>query len=228
MKKSIIIEKLNIFKNNPRSILYWGYKGSNFFKENVLNNGERYDPNVLKKFNINDFHQEARYYLAKRFISENDSVLDIACGTGYGTLMLADNGLSITGVDISKKSIKYANKHYKTVSNINFVQSDIFSFNGFADVVVSFETIEHINSSIENVVIKLLSLAGKRIICSVPYKEPVGGNKYHIHFNISELDFDFLKKDQKVKFLYQTRDGKIGEENKDDVLALIVIIDKNT
>jgi SAM-dependent methyltransferase len=226
MKKNIIIEKIKMLENNPKTILYWVYKFSNFFRKNVLNNGERYDPNILGKFNINDFHQEARYHLAKSFISQGDTVLDIACGTGYGALILADSALSVTGVDVSKESIRYANKHYKKNPKVNFVQSDIFNFKEGADVVISFETVEHINDTIEIVIKKLLSLARKKVVCSVPYKEPAGNNKYHVHFDISESTFDFLKKDYKVKFLYQSKDGKTWEEVKDDILTLVIVVDK--
>jgi SAM-dependent methyltransferase len=229
-KKQITIfasKKIKMLKDNPKIIFYWFYKLFNLFRKNVLNNGERYDPNILGNFNINDFHQEARYNFAQKFISKNDSVIDIACGTGYGTALLADNCLSVIGVDISEEAIRYANKHYKKKSNINFIQSGLFDFNGLADIVISFETIEHINDSIEATVKKLLSLAKNKIICSVPYKEAIGNNKYHSHFNISELDFDFLKNNYKLKFLYQTSDGKIWEENKGDISTLIIIIAKN-
>lgn len=41
-----------MLKNNPKIVLLWSYKIINLFKKNVLNNGERYDPNIMKKFNI--------------------------------------------------------------------------------------------------------------------------------------------------------------------------------
>jgi len=227
MKKNFVKEKIELLKRNPKTILYWGYKFSNFLRKNVLNNGERYDPNILGKFDINDFHQEARYLLAQKHISKNESVLDIACGTGYGTLILSDNCRSIIGVDRSGKAIKYANSHYKK-NEINFVKSDIFGFDKLADVVVSFETIEHVNCAIEEVVKKLLSLAERRLIFSVPYKEPIGGNKYHVHFDITESDFDFLKRERlEVKFLYQSSDGEIHDENNGDVLSLIAVINRH-
>ena len=225
---SPVCGKIKMLKNNPRAVLYWGYKFSNFFRENTLNNGERYDPNILGKFNINDFHQEARYYLVQECISKDDSVLDIASGTGYGVSILADNCQSDIGVDVSEEAINYANRHYRKNSKINFVKSDIFNFNDLADVVVSFETIEHVDGTIEDVVKKILSLARKKLILSVPYKEVSGDNKYHVHFNISESDFAFLKKERncEIKFLYQSSDGKINEKKMGDALSLIVIINK--
>ena len=220
------MSKINLMKNNPRILLYWGYKIINLLKRNTLNNGERYDPNILRRFNINDSHQEQRYQLAADLIAGNDTVLDIACGTGYGTLMLAEKSLDIKGVDISREAIKYANKHYKTRSNINFIQSDLFSFNGPADVVVSFETIEHVHEEIKDIVSKLIALTNKRLICSLPYREIAGGNRHHFHFNIGESSFDFLKDSYQVKFLYQSMDGRILDSVADDTATLIIIIDK--
>jgi len=227
MNKKKIASKIELLKSNPRILLYWGYKIINLFKMTPLNNGERYDPNILKKFNINDPHQECRYKLAVNLISRNDIVLDIACGTGYGTLILADKSFSIKGVDISKRAIKYAKKNYKRRPNIDFIQSDLFNFNESADIVVSFETIEHIPRDIEDIVVKLMSLARKRLVCSVPYMEVAGDNRYHVHFNINETNFDFLKNFYQVKFLYQSATGEISDCANEYTMTLIMIIDRN-
>lgn len=228
MNKKEIVSKIGMLKKNPKILLYWGYKIVNLLKRNTLNNGERYDPNILRKFNINDPHQEGRYRLAASFISKNDIVLDIACGTGYGTLMLAEKSLSVKGVDISETAIKYAKKHYKNKPNIDFIQSDLFGFNELADVVVSFETIEHIHKNIEDILLKLMSLTKKRLICSVPHMEVVGGNRHHFHFNINEKNFDFLKSSYQVKFLYQSTAGEVLSHWSSSTSILIVIIDKKT
>ena len=41
----------------------------------------------------------AIYYLARGFIEAEDSVLDIGCGNGYGTVILADRAFYALGVD---------------------------------------------------------------------------------------------------------------------------------
>ena len=227
--KKFFFEKLLLFRNNPRILLNWGYKFSNFFKENTLNHGERYDPNILKKFNLSDPGQEARYHFVKNYISLNDTVLDVACGTGYGTLMLSEECLHITGYDISKVAIQYALKHYKLGTNINFKQTDIFSIHDHADIVVSFETIEHVKRDIQDTILKLLSLSNKKLICSVPFEESPGVNKHHVHSNINEAAFIFLVEKYKVQFFYQSEDGIIGKEKKDiQTGSLIVLIDKSS
>ncbi|HBA36664.1 TPA: hypothetical protein DCZ15_02195 [Candidatus Falkowbacteria bacterium] len=226
--KKYLSEKFMMLKNNPKTIAYWFYKFCNIIKHNALNNGERYDPNILGKFCINDYHQEARYHWAQKLISQHDTVIDIACGTGYGTLLLADSCRSVVGADISSEAIQYANKHYKTRDNIDFVKSDIADFQGTADVVVSFETIEHINLAVADCVNKLLSLAGKKLLCSVPYRESAGRNKHHVHFDLDERHFDYLKKDFPVNYLYQSRDGTMHERPRGETLNLLIIVDKTS
>ena len=54
----------------------------------------------------------ARYSFAKKFV-QNSNVLDVACGVGYGSVLLLEGGAkSYTGVDINESSIVYAKKNY--------------------------------------------------------------------------------------------------------------------
>lgn len=207
-------------------IIFWIYKIINHIKKTPLNNGERYDPNILKKFGINDFHQIARYEFAKKFIQKEDTLLDIACGTGYGIKMLAEKTISATGVDISDSAIKYARKHYLG-EKINFLKADIFKYEQPADIVLSFETIEHVGMDIQSTVLKLISLSNKILICSVPYREKEGNNKHHLHFQIQENDFSFLKGKYEYNFLYQSKNGSINQEKNEDTLSLIILIKKS-
>jgi len=128
-----------------------------FWKPNSLwlykNRSLRMDANVA----INDkrrrlFHI-VRYKFAAEYLKEKGreklTILDAACGTGYGSDILKQiNPAKITGLDICHKTVKYANKKYGNKQCI-FQVSDITDMNGFADgtfdTVVSFETIEHID-----------------------------------------------------------------------------------
>jgi ubiquinone/menaquinone biosynthesis C-methylase UbiE len=90
-----------------------------------------------------------RYFFALRFVPSK-VVLDVACGTGYGTELISKTADLAIGVDISREALTYAKKHYGKQHNIAFVLSDAcnlpFRDNAF-DVAVSFETIEHIDHS---------------------------------------------------------------------------------
>lgn len=88
-----------------------------------------------------------RYKFALNYCKDKQ-VLDIACGTGYGTRMISQVATSVIGVDISEDAIKYANASYKS-NNIKYVLANAtnipYAANTF-DVIVSFETLEHILS----------------------------------------------------------------------------------
>jgi len=77
-------------------------------------------------------------------------VLDIACGTGYGSkYLLSYKPKMVYGVDISEEAIAYAKDNFKSKKLIFKVgnATDLKDFNNILfDLVVSFETIEHIKN----------------------------------------------------------------------------------
>lgn len=84
-----------------------------------------------------------RYKFASEY-TKNRIVLDIACGSGYGTDYLMRNGAKkVIGADISENAIKTAREKYLGEFQVmNAIKLD-FQDNYF-DCVVSFETIEHL------------------------------------------------------------------------------------
>lgn len=88
----------------------------------------------------------SRYYFAVPYIRSR-IVLDIACGNGYGTYIMAKNGARFSiGVDISQEAINTARRNFFGM-NMSFGLMDAARAN-FIDkafeVLISFETIEHI------------------------------------------------------------------------------------
>lgn len=84
-----------------------------------------------------------RYRFARRFV-ENKRVLDIACGEGYGAHALASGGaLSVIGIDISAQACDHARAKYKIDARQGSAEA-IPLPDRCVDVVVSFETIEHV------------------------------------------------------------------------------------
>jgi len=110
--------------------------------------GER----IINK-NITSF-EEYLLYLKEIFIykwvgtiiSHQSFCLDLGCGQGYGTDILASSIKEVTGIDIDKRIIKKASKDYNR-SNCHFKLYDgrriPFSDDAF-DAIVSFQVIEHI------------------------------------------------------------------------------------
>jgi 2-polyprenyl-3-methyl-5-hydroxy-6-metoxy-1,4-benzoquinol methylase len=67
----------------------------------------------------------ARYKFVKSMLSKQDAVLEIGCGTGYGTFYLSKFCKEVTGIDIDPDQIKKANKIYNS-ENILFKHVDLF------------------------------------------------------------------------------------------------------
>ena len=87
----------------------------------------------------------ARYRFAKDFV-RGKRVLDIACGEGYGAAAFVKAGAaSVTGVDISLEICEHARRKYSLDARAGDVQSIPLQDQSI-DLVVSFETIEHVDA----------------------------------------------------------------------------------
>src|SRR5688572_18974511 len=87
----------------------------------------------------------ARYRFAAKYVA-GGRVLDIACGSGYGTALLREaGGREVVGVDVDPEAIAYARSRYQGVG-VTFLAGDAASppVAGRFDLIVSFETIEHL------------------------------------------------------------------------------------
>ena len=93
----------------------------------------------------------ARYSLAGSYIKANDRVLDAACGLGYGTAIMAETEPTtyVTGIDNNNFAFDYASQNFAS-PHIHFRKGDICDLSHFEDksldLVVSFETIEHLKN----------------------------------------------------------------------------------
>lgn len=105
-----------------------------------------------------------RYGLAALTIPEGSRVLDIACGVGYGSWLMAHAGLDVTGVDISQEAIDYANEHYKGPT---YLCQKAEETKGNWDAIVTFETLEHVRDP----EVVLANVRAPLLIASVPNEE---------------------------------------------------------
>lgn len=120
-----------------------------------------------------------RYQYALRFCQDKD-VLDSACGCGYGSNILSHKARSVLGVDYSHEAVGYARKFWGN-KNTTFKQfdlnSDLTGLGNF-DVIVSLETVEHLNTPIIETCQKFYKILrpGGLLIMSHPEKEIAPGN----------------------------------------------------
>lgn len=92
----------------------------------------------------------ARYQFALDYVKGR--VLDISCGSGYGTHMIAKEKKydinEVIGVDIDAETIRYARGAYyhpqSSFQVVNAVDKELPQKLGNFDTIVSFETLEHI------------------------------------------------------------------------------------
>lgn len=114
-----------------------------------------------------------RYAISKDICSDK-IVLDLASGEGYGSNLLSNHAKEVIGVDISAGAIKNAKQKYQK-KNLSFLEGSALHIPVQAssiDVIISFETIEHLEEQEEMMkeFKRVLKPNGKLLISS-PAKE---------------------------------------------------------
>ena len=71
------------------------------------------------------------------------SVVDMACGEGYGTRVLARRAASVTGVDANPEAHEHARLKY-SAPGVRFVRDVVDGYMEECDAVVFLQTIEHV------------------------------------------------------------------------------------
>lgn len=127
---------------------------------------------VLGKIRYSIYQEHINRYLFAANFVRGKRVLDIACGTGYGADFLArSEAFQVIGGDISVPALKYACRSYHS-HNLVFIRLDAtklpFQDKSF-DIIVSFETIEHLDNPREFLweCFRVLKKSGV-LICSTP------------------------------------------------------------
>nr|WP_220127337.1 class I SAM-dependent methyltransferase [Halobacillus locisalis] len=155
----------------------------------------------------------ARYQFALSYVEGR--VLDLSCGAGYGTHMVAkhrkDQVDEVIGADLDKEIIDYAKGAYYH-PNSSFIVEDATNRTlkdkiGTFDVVLSFETYEHIEDE-EKLLANYYDLLkpGGSLIVSTPFGKGRGiecGSPFHVH-QITPEEFKGLFPDySSTQFFYQ-------------------------
>lgn len=161
-----------------------------------------------------------RYQLAARFVRPGDVVLDAACGLGYGSHLIwtGTKARKVIGIDGSEYAAKYAS------SNFGYADEGLEFREGFlpqclrsipdnsVDLVVSFETLEHVEDP-EGLLAEFdrVLAPGGRFIGSVPndWSDESGEdpNPFHLHvYTLEKFRQQLRARFAVEKFYSQTAD----------------------
>jgi SAM-dependent methyltransferase len=150
--------------------------------------GERFLPEVRGPIWYEHWHR----YAAVAPLADGKRVVDAACGEGYGSYLLAQRAASVTGIDVAPAAIAHARARYPR-ANLEFAEASVTALPlpaASADLVVSFETVEHLRE--QEAMIKefrrVLAPDGVLVISSPNRPVYNEGADVENHFHVRELD----------------------------------------
>jgi ubiquinone/menaquinone biosynthesis C-methylase UbiE len=159
--------------------------------ENIEEIPERLVPGTLA-WDLYQVEHKQRYEWALDYC-QGKRVLDVACGTAYGSTILAQSGAAhVVGVDISIEAIASNGKRPERLALANGDASRLPFDDDSFEVVVSFETIEHlVNPELLLIEISRVLKRGGVCICSSPNRDflPTSGVKEVNPFHPSEMSY---------------------------------------
>lgn len=115
-------------------------------------------------------------------------VIDMACGEGYGSDVLAQSAASVVGVDANPEAHEHARLRYRR-ENLRFARDLVESFPEPADAVVFLQTIEHLQDP-SAVLTHFRSLVGANgvvfvstpnVLTLAPKGAERSDNPWHVH-----------------------------------------------
>lgn len=132
-----------------------------------------------------------RYALATE-LGAKRRVVDLCCGTGYGSARLGERATDVVGVDIAEEALEEARELTREQANVRFVASDAADYledltPDDVDLIVCFEGIEHVPDP-RRVAETLGRLAarGVAVLVSVPNS---AGFEEENEFHVTDFDF---------------------------------------
>jgi O-antigen biosynthesis protein len=173
--------------------------------------GERFHPDRSGEMWFEHWH---RYHAIAPLVSGR-RVLDIASGEGYGSAHLASYAALVTGVDISADAIEHARTTYASTANLNFVVGSCTLIpldDASIDVVVSFETLEHIteHEKFMREIKRVLAPNGLLIISTPNKAEYSDARGYQNEYHVKEL---YLNEFEALLAPYFAHKKMLGQRN---------------
>lgn len=232
-----------LFKNiyKKLKIIFVSRRPYDFNKSNPLGgNGERVDINLNERINFEslDVYQKnhfRRYEFAREIVNAGDVCGDFACGTGYGTVLIARKAKLVIGADLNTEVITKIKERYINDSNVTFLNENLLnlSYTNFFDSIISFETLEHFDEANIKKLLLIYKNALKKkgkIIFSTPFMQEKSDEAikmgFHLTFYIDEQKIgEWLRESGfRIKMInyqnYDSHDIKNDLEKKDFIICV--------
>jgi ubiquinone/menaquinone biosynthesis C-methylase UbiE len=183
----------------------------------------------LDEYNTNIGHV-TRYKFVAQFVSDK-IVLDVACGCGYGSnLLIESNSSEVFGIDIDPQVIKEAQQskdnHSRTPEYLVGNAERIPFPDLTVDVVVCFETLEHVNDDKRTIdeIHRVLKQGGILILTTPNAKitQPKNGvpnNPFHVReYTPEELTGLLSSQFNEILLLGQRVRGTVSQRNSPKII----------
>jgi ubiquinone/menaquinone biosynthesis C-methylase UbiE len=153
-----------------------------FLRTGYRHSGER----VCPDFPTENFLNHLKLYrFASQFVIGR-KVLDVGCGTGYGSALFAESASSVIGIDLSRQALHFARARY-CKPNLQYLRMNAETLN-FSDrsfnFVISTENFEHLNNQEANLreMARVLSDDGMLLLATPNHEMFIGvDNPHHTH-----------------------------------------------
>lgn len=145
---------------------------------------------TMQTLEIVPVQREAYYYALRELLREDDRVLDVGFGTGYGLDILNGRAASTSGIDVDPAAVENARKGVLAkspkVESIDLYEGDRLPYESESfDVVTSVDVAEHVPDYL-SFLVELLRVSRRAVFISTPNRRPEftrrdGSPKNHYH-----------------------------------------------
>lgn len=164
----------------------------------LQNTGERVIPDKAEKgfARVNFARHRAAHLYAIRKIRGAQRVLDVGCGTGYGSAMVASRGREVVGIDVSEEAVAFARAKHRQ-DNVEFVAmpaTELDFPNASFNAAYSIQVIEHVEDIETQLseVVRILRPGGSFVVAT-PNRLTYSPNGLHNIFHVREYDPEELR-----------------------------------
>jgi ubiquinone/menaquinone biosynthesis C-methylase UbiE len=143
-----------------------------------------------------NFESHVRVYEFAAQFAVGKAVLDVGCGTGYGTALLAERGASqALGVDRARSAVRFARKRYGGQARFDVMDAQRLELEDSSfDLVISSENLEHLPDPTASIrEIRRVLRSDGLLVLGTPNKEMSSPGKDHPSNPFHEKEFYFVE-----------------------------------